>query len=116
MPKPMNDSTLEMVAGRFRILGDPSRLRLLQALSGGERTVAEVTEACGMSQANASKQLGVLLRGGLVTRRKEGLHVFYRVADPDVFRLCDLVCGSLEERLARDLTDLRRTTGSRRGR
>lgn len=109
MPKPMNDSTLEMVAGRFRILGDPSRLRLLQALAGGKRTVAEVTEACGLTQANASKQLGVLLRDGLVSRKKEGLHVFYEVADPGVFQLCELVCGSIEKRLARDLTDLRRT-------
>jgi ArsR family transcriptional regulator len=104
----MNDNTLEMVASRFRILGDPSRLRLLQALAGERRTVAEVTEACGMTQANASKQLGVLLRDGLVLRAKEGLHVYYQVADPDVFRLCDLVCGSLEKRLTRDLSDLHR--------
>jgi hypothetical protein len=55
----------------------------------------------------------MLLRDGLVTRAKEGLHVYYRLADPDVFQLFELVCGSLEKRLSRDLTDPRRTTDSR---
>jgi ArsR family transcriptional regulator len=99
----MNANSLEMVAERFRILGDPSRLKLLQVLSEGESTVADLTERCATSQANVSKHLGILLRGGLVTRRKEGLYVYYRVADPSVFRLCDLVCGSIKDRLARDL-------------
>lgn len=110
----MNESTLEMMAERFRILGDPSRLRILQALGTGELTVADLTERCAATQANVSKHLGVLLRGGLLTRRKEGLHVFYRVADPGVFRMCDLVCGSLQERLAQDLSALRRAVGRRR--
>jgi ArsR family transcriptional regulator len=100
----MNDNTLAMVAERFRILGDPSRLRLLQHLGHQEVTVADLTERCASSQANVSKHLGVLLRGGLVARRKEGLHVYYRVADPGVFRLCDLVCGSIKERLATELS------------
>ena len=114
MAGPMNEGTLGMVAERFRILGDPSRLRLLQVLGDGERSVAELTERCGANQANVSKHLGVLLRGGLLARRKEGLHVYYRVADPGVFRLCDLVCGSLQDRLTRDLSDLRRAAGRRR--
>ena len=110
----MNEGTLGMVAERFRILGDPSRLRLLQVLGEGECSVAELTERCGATQANVSKHLGVLLRGGLLARRKEGLHVYYRVADAGVFRLCDLVCGSLQDRLTRDLSELRRTAGRRR--
>ncbi|MFN8180008.1 MAG: metalloregulator ArsR/SmtB family transcription factor [bacterium] len=103
MASPMNENNLAMVAERFRILGDPSRLRLLQALSEGESTVADLTERCATSQANVSKHLSILLRGGFVARRKEGLHVFYRIADASVFRLCDLVCGSIQDRLARDL-------------
>ena len=99
----MNDNTLSMVAERFRVLGDPLRLRILQAVGEGESTVADLTAQCETSQANASKHLGVLLRAGLVTRRKEGLFVYYRVADPSVFRMCDLVCGSIKDRLARDL-------------
>jgi len=111
---PMNENNLAMVAERFRILGDPSRLRLLQALSEGESTVADLTDRCATSQANVSKHLSILLRGGFVARRKEGLHVHYRVADPSVFRLCDLVCGSIKDRLARDLSQFGPPTARRR--
>ena len=109
MGNTMNDKTLEMVAERFRVLGDPLRLSLLQALGRGERTVADLTERVETSQANTSKHLGVLLRAGLVARRKAGLFVYYRAADPEVFRLCDLVCGSLKDHLARDLAHLPET-------
>jgi DNA-binding transcriptional ArsR family regulator len=116
----MNDKTLEMVAERFRILGDPLRLRLLNALSERERSVSELVEEMGASQANVSKHLAVLLQGGLIERRKEGLHVFYACPDPKVYQICDVVCGSLRERLARDLSHLqeerrpRRAPGKRR--
>ena len=115
MASPMNESTLGMVADRFRMLGDPSRLRLLQALSEGESTVADLTERCATSQANVSKHLSILRRGGFVARRKEGLHVYYRIADPNVFRLCDLVCGSIKDRLARDLSQFRPPAARRKG-
>lgn len=114
----MNDKTLDLVAERFRILGDPTRLRILQTLAQGERSVSDLVAATGSAQANISKHLQLLLRGGLVERRKEGSHVYYAVADPEVFRLCDLVCGSLADRLNRDLEALDRpaTKPPRRGR
>lgn len=102
----MNDKTMELVAERFRVMGDPQRLRLLQALGDRERAVADLAREGGTSQANASKHLAVLLRAGLVARRKEGLYVYYRAADPSVFQLCDLVCGSIRTRLASELTEL----------
>jgi len=102
----MNERTLEMVAERFRVLGDPLRLRLLQALSKGELSVSELVTRTATSQANISKHLGMMLRAGLVQRRKEGLKVFYAPADPSVFKICDLVCGSLQDRLERELSDL----------
>jgi ArsR family transcriptional regulator len=108
---PMNEKTLEMVAERFRVLGDPLRLRLLNALSGGEKSVTELVEETGASQANVSKHLAVLLQAGLIDRRKEGLFVYYSSADPNVFQICDVVCGSLKERLARNLSELRRVNG-----
>lgn len=104
--KSMNDKTMELVAERFRVLADRQRLKLLQALGDGERTVADLALACETSQANASKHLSVLLRAGLVARRKEGLYVYYRAADPSVFQLCDLVCGSIRTRLSSDLSEL----------
>ena len=110
----MNDKTLDLVAQRFRVLGDPVRLRLLNALNAGERSVADLVEELGASQANVSKHLGVLLRSGLVRRRKEGLFVYYACADPSVFQICNVVCGSLRDWLARDLSLLAGRAPARR--
>lgn len=93
------DATLEAVAERFKILGEPSRLRLLDLLREGERSVSSLTEEMESSQANVSRHLGILRRHGLVEREKEGVVHRYRIADPSIFRLCDLVCGSLESQL-----------------
>jgi len=104
--KPLSDKTLELVAERFRVLGDPVRLRLLQTLEAGEKSVAELVEATGASQANVSKHLQLMLRAGVVQRRREGLFVFYSVRDSRVFQLCDAVCGSLAEHFTRELSEL----------
>ena len=93
----MNPSQLALVAARFRILGEPARLQLLDVLRRGERSVSEVVELTGMGQANVSKHLQLLHQTGFVERRKEGLFTYYRIADEDVFRLCDLVCRRLDE-------------------
>jgi DNA-binding transcriptional ArsR family regulator len=95
---PLPREALELVAQRFRALGDPTRLALLQALFDGERTVAELCTLTGTSQANASKHLALLLERGLVARRRDGLFTRYRVGDAMLERLCALVCGSLVER------------------
>ena len=95
-----SDAMLDGITARFRTLAEPMRLRILQALRGGERTVTDLIELVGANQANLSKHLGVLHQDGLVARRKDGLRVYYRIADPSVFRLCDVVCGSLESRAA----------------
>lgn len=109
-----SEAMLEGITARFKALAEPMRLRVLHALRGGERTVGELVEAIGATQANVSKHLAVLHREGLVARRKEGLHVHYRVADPSVFRLCDVVCGTLEQRAARQARSLRATPARRR--
>jgi DNA-binding transcriptional ArsR family regulator len=102
----LNDNNLEMVAERFRVLGDPLRLRLLNTLADQERSVAELVDSTESSQANVSKHLGVLLRAGLVRRRKEGYYVYYSCSDPSVFQLCNVVCGSLKTWLAGGLSQL----------
>lgn len=96
MPKIMSPQVLELVAHRFKVLADPARLRLLNALRTGERSVSELVEETGLSQANVSKHLGVLHASGFVGRRKEGLFTYYVLADKGVFRLCDLVCERIE--------------------
>lgn len=103
---PLNEKTLQLISERFRLLGDPVRLRLLQTLEQREMSVADLVAATGAAQANVSKHLQLLLRGGLVQRRREGLFVFYSVTDPRVFELCDAVCGSLTDHLTRELSQL----------
>lgn len=95
------------VAERFRALGEPARLALLDALRDGELTVGELVERTGQAQANVSRHLGVLHAAGLVSRRREGLFVHYAAADEGVFRLCDLVCTRLE----RDAAAMARAVG-----
>jgi DNA-binding transcriptional ArsR family regulator len=97
---PLPDPVVELIARRFQILGEPIRIRLLERLRDGEATVGELVEATGAGQQNVSKHLGVLLRGGVVTRRKQGTSVYYGIADDVVFRLCEEVCGSLEREVA----------------
>ncbi len=87
---------MEVVARLFAVLSEPSRLALLQALHDGPRNVSQIIEACGMKQANVSKQLGVLYDHHLVRRERDGSAVQYEIADPMVFSLCALVCGKME--------------------
>lgn len=92
---PLPPEALEVVAQRFRALGDATRLSLLQALFERERTVQELCALTGASQANASKHLALLAERGLVGRRREGVFVYYRIADTSLEQLCRLVCTSL---------------------
>ena len=95
---PLSREGLELLATRFRALGDATRLALIHTLFESERTVGELTRLTGTSQANASKHLALLLEQGLVARRRAGIFTYYRVADPTLEKLCGLVCGSLAER------------------
>lgn len=87
---------LTLVAGRFKALAEPARLHILNALRHGEASVSEIIERTGLGQANASKHLQMLHALGYVARRREGLHTVYELADPEVFRLCDIMCGRIE--------------------
>ncbi|MBK7709428.1 MAG: helix-turn-helix transcriptional regulator [Acidobacteria bacterium] len=97
--KPLSDDALCLVADRFKIMSEPLRLRLLQFLQNGEKSVGELTELCRTSQPNVSKHLKILQTGGLVSRLQKGNTVYYSIADPSIFTLCEVVCSSLEERL-----------------
>lgn len=86
----------EQAARRFRVLGEPARLAILNVLHvRGEETVQRIVEATGLGQANVSKHLRLLLDEGLVERRQDGLFVHYRIADPTLAGVCLLVCGGL---------------------
>ena len=87
---------IELVAERFRALAEPARLHIMNVLREGEQTVGELVDATGFATANVSKHLQLLHAAGFVTRRKDGLFVYYSLADRDAFRLCDIMCGRLE--------------------
>ncbi len=95
----MTPEVLDLVALRFKVLADSARLRILNCLRDGEMTVSELVEKTGLGQANVSKHLQLLHSNGFVDRRKEGLFVFYSLADQSVFKLCDMMCGRLEAEL-----------------
>jgi DNA-binding transcriptional ArsR family regulator len=95
VPHPLPEPLAELIAERFRVLGEPMRIRLLDFLREGSATVQDLQEATGASQQNVSKHLGVLLRSGLVSRSKEGNFSRYEIADEGVFDLCEQVCGGL---------------------
>ncbi len=97
-----------MVARRFRYLGEPFRLRILQSLSISEKTVTELVRDLEANQPNVSKHLNLLLEDGLVARRKQGTSCIYSVADPIISTLCDLVCRSAAAKTKRDLALLQR--------
>lgn len=99
LPHPLSDPLAELIARRFRVIGEPTRIRLLDRLRDGEATVQELTEALGASQQNVSKHLQVLLETGIVGRRKDGNRAYYSVADDGVFALCEHVCGSVRRQL-----------------
>ena len=98
-PKQLSPAVLELVAARFKVLSEPMRLRILNELRYGERTVTQLVEALASGQANVSKHLALLADAGMVGRRKEGLNVFYFISDESLFELCDLVCSRLQKEL-----------------
>lgn len=97
----MSDEALELVARRFAVLSEPLRLKLIHALFEGEKSVNTLVALTGGTQANVSRHLQTLMQAHILARRKAGLQVFYSIADPTIFRLCELVCGSLEKQLAK---------------
>jgi DNA-binding transcriptional ArsR family regulator len=98
-PHPLNDQLIELIAQHFRVLAEPMRIKLLDALRERDATVQELQDVTGASQQNISKHLGVLLGAGLVSRTKDGNFSRYAIADASVFGLCEQVCGGLRRQL-----------------
>ena len=96
---PLPDNLIELIARRFRVLADPTRIKLLDLLHQGEASVQELTETIASTQQNVSKHLGVLRQEGIVGRAKRGNYSYYSIADEGVFALCEDVCGGLAEQV-----------------
>lgn len=95
----LNEQALEYVAKYFKALAEPMRLKVLNALQDGEKNVSQLTQLSGGTQANISKHLTLLAQYNLVKRESRGTNVYYRIADPSVYELCELVCGQIGNRM-----------------
>jgi ArsR family transcriptional regulator len=97
----LTPDAIDQIARRFAVLSEPMRLKLIHALFDGEKPVNTLVNLVGGTQANVSRHLQNLATSGVLTRRKEGLQVFYAIGDPSIYDLCELVCGSLEQENAK---------------
>jgi ArsR family transcriptional regulator len=96
LPKPL----LDRIAQRFKLLGEPSRLELLnQLMANGEMNVMELVNATGQQQANVSKHLNMMAREGILARQKKGLNVIYSISDQSIYEICELVCEQLKSEI-----------------
>ncbi len=107
----MSDQALVQVAHYFSALAEPTRLRILNCLRENEHNVGELAERCACSQANVSRHLSTLAKHGLVAREGRGTAVYYRIADPSVYALCDLVCGNVARQLESQAAQLSQRSG-----
>src|SRR3954464_3845536 len=99
-PHPLPEPVVDLVAQRFRVLGEPMRIKLLDRLTESEASVGELQSALGASQQNLSKHLGILPAAGMVSRTKDGNRTIYAISDPSLLDLCDHICGTLRRQLA----------------
>ena len=95
-PKQM-EKVFSKVAEYFAVLSEPARLRIMYAVCSGEKSVSEVLEMCGTSQANVSRHLQALNKAGILLRRKEGVTVYYSIADNATVEMCQTVCAKIAE-------------------
>jgi len=102
----LSDEALRLVAARFRALGDPTRLRILNTLMQGTSSVQDVVEATGLEQPNVSRHLAVLRQENIVQRRSDGNRALYDIHDPSIVELCRIVCAGLAGHLAGSLDSL----------
>ena len=105
--RPLAPAKLQAVAELFAVLSEPSRLLILQILQSGPDSVGQLVEQSGLKQANVSKQLGILLRAGIISRNPQGNRVIYAIAMPMVFQLCELVCQGVSQHASHRAAALR---------
>ena len=99
--KNLTPEALQQVASYFQTLAEPTRLRILNFLRQGEHNVGDLAQLCGFTAANVSRHLSLMTQHGLVVRESRGTSVYYRISDPSVYALCDLVCDNIAKQLER---------------
>ena len=104
--KDIPEELLDRIAVRLKAMGNPFRLRILHAIYDGELSVSDILSRVGGSQANVSKHLNVLRGADLVSARREGVSVFYRISDPTVFAICRTVCDSMLDQASSEVVKI----------
>ena len=99
----LSSELLEKIARRLKAMGNPVRLQILHSLEDGEKSVSAILEVVGGKQANLSEHLNVLRSTGLVTSRRNGSNVCYRIRDEGVFSICRSVCDSLHHEASHEV-------------
>lgn len=107
-------SALAQVADYFKVLSELSRLQVLCSLKSGSKNVTEIMEETGLGQANVSKHLNILAQAGIVSRTPQGVSVYYEIAEPFIFDLCELVGDRLPIRLEEQSQQLKQLEGLRK--
>ena len=97
----LTPEALTQVAAYFQALSEPARLRLLNLLRTQRHSVGELADATGYSPANVSRRLALLAQHGVLARETQGTSVYYTIADPAIYELCNLVCDNLARRFER---------------
>lgn len=111
----LSPESLRLVADFFKVLSEASRLQIVCALKSGAKNVTEIIELTSLGQANVSKHLKMLAQAGVVTRRQQGVCVYYQIANPFVFELCELVCDSLSAQIQQQSSQLQQLGMLRNG-
>lgn len=91
----LTPEALSLMADFFKVLSEVSRLQIVCSLKTGAKNVTEIIAETGLGQANVSKHLKMLTQAGVVAREQRGVCVYYRISNPFLFELCDLVCDAL---------------------
>ncbi len=102
-PSSLSPDSLALLADYFKVLSEVTRLQILNCLRGGPMNVMELTEATGFSQANLSKHLKIMTQAGILERQPKGVSAYYKIIDPRVFELCEIVCDGISDRLKRQI-------------
>jgi DNA-binding transcriptional ArsR family regulator len=103
------------MADFFKVLSEVSRLQIVCSLRSGPKNVTEIIDATGLGQANVSKHLKILSQAGVVSRQQQGVCVFYQIASPFIFELCEVVCDALSIQFEQQSDHLRQLGAMRQG-
>lgn len=102
--KEQTEELFEEVANYFSLLCEPTRLKIINSICKGEKSVGDIVIAVESTQANVSRQINLLYRAKVLARRKEGTQVFYRIEDQKTLSMCQTVCSEIASRLGIDMS------------